>query len=72
MDKKIIPSVGTQIRQRREEKGLSRTEASYPIGRTSVWLKYIEDDERLPKRFDRANLEKLLDFKIEEPTVCVK
>jgi ribosome-binding protein aMBF1 (putative translation factor) len=57
-------TLGQQIKAAREKKGLSRPELGYKIGKSHEYLKYIEDDVRPPRRFDRLNIEKELGFKI--------
>jgi len=53
-------TIGEQIKAAREKKELSRPELGFKIGRSQEYIKYIEDDVRKPRRFERGLFEKEL------------
>ena len=57
-------TIGEQIKAARNKKGLSRPELGQDIGRSSEYVKYIEDDVRKPRRFERGLIEKALSITI--------
>lgn len=58
-------SVGKQISKQRKTKKLSQQELATLIGKTTNYVGYIEQGKRNPRKFDLANIEKVLDFKVE-------
>ena len=58
-------SIGRQINKRRKFKGLSQQDLAVLIGKTTNYVGYIERSERKPRPFDLANIEKVLNFKVE-------
>jgi ribosome-binding protein aMBF1 (putative translation factor) len=59
-------SIGEQIKVAREAKGLSRDDLGRDIDRSREYVKYIEDDVRKPRRYQRALIEKVLGITITD------
>lgn len=57
-------TIGEQIKQARESKEWARDELAYRIGKSKEYVKYIEDNVRKPRRFERGLIEKELGITI--------
>lgn len=58
-------SIGIQIKKQRKLKKKTQRWLADNIGKTVQYVGYIEQDKREPYPFDLANIEKVLDFKVE-------
>ena len=58
-------SIGRQINKQRKFVGLTQMELAVKIGKTTNYVGYVERDERKPRPFDLANIEKELGFKVQ-------
>lgn len=57
-------TIGEQIESAREKKGWTRADLGYKIGKSKEYVKYIEDNVRPPRRFERELIEKELSITI--------
>lgn len=62
MDKELI---GNQIKKQRKLKGKTQEELGFSIGKTRRYIIGVESNNVKPRPFDRANIEKELNFKIK-------